>query len=406
MRPFLAALAVALAATSPAATATDYHVLTSILSGYQNHSTCSVGACTDYVPGLRMTGAFTTAAPIVSPGADLATSVVSFSFTDGINTWSSADPNVRISQFQVAVDAGGRPTTMVMILHRWQTAGPHAAGARLDVLSLGPGIAGVAANLGCSAVGVHPTTAIPDFCTATASDTNTSQAGASFYQRFAVGAPVPVPPLQPTTYTFGGPAYGSFVNHTACAVGTCGDFDATMRVTGTMTTFEPLPPGLAAQLMNGIVAAYAFSDGLTTYDSTDPQVREGFVFFGTDGFGVPSDTLFVLMRWQQGAGPHAPGDRADVLQISGPTVQGGKNINCPTVDVFVITGEADFCGIAPDSGTSIATGTGIGGWSGPPRSVVPVPGPAGRALVLLATLVALAGAIASRRRAPVAARAR
>ena len=58
---------------------------------------CAAGPCANYPMGSRATGRFTTAAPLASnlTPVNILPQVISFSFSDGLNTYSSIDPNVR-----------------------------------------------------------------------------------------------------------------------------------------------------------------------------------------------------------------------------------------------------------------------------------------------------------------------
>jgi len=108
---------------------------------------CGTGPCADYALGQRISGQFTTAAPLppnlVSPDAHA--SVTSYSFTDGVNTYSSSDPNTRFSIFAISTDVAGNiiAASSEVQIQLWQSgSNPHTAGARAAVFDACSGSCG------------------------------------------------------------------------------------------------------------------------------------------------------------------------------------------------------------------------------------------------------------------------
>ncbi|MBK6960369.1 MAG: IPTL-CTERM sorting domain-containing protein [Gammaproteobacteria bacterium] len=102
-------------------------------------SPCGTGPCANYALGQNITGQFTTAAPL-PPNlffADVHANVTSYSFTDGVNSYSSSDPNTRLHVFAISTDAAGNilAATSWVQIQLWLTgSSPHAPGDRAAVL--------------------------------------------------------------------------------------------------------------------------------------------------------------------------------------------------------------------------------------------------------------------------------
>ena len=72
-------------------------------------SPCGTGPCANYVVGERVTGQFTTTVPLGSNlvNQNVFPSVTSYSFSDGLVTYSSADPNSRVDNLVVSTQPIG-----------------------------------------------------------------------------------------------------------------------------------------------------------------------------------------------------------------------------------------------------------------------------------------------------------
>jgi hypothetical protein len=149
---------------------------------------CGTGPCANFPAGATITGSFVTANPL--PGglsaANIYPSVTGYSFTDGINTYSSANPNSRVQGFLVNTDAGGNITAFGIAIGIWQTgSSPHAVSDRVAAFQLNtvtPSI-GAVNNDRCTAVGVS-SAGVTDSCSTGTADASTSQASV---QPFASG---------------------------------------------------------------------------------------------------------------------------------------------------------------------------------------------------------------------------
>ena len=138
---------------------------------------CGTGPCANYPSGARWTGHFTTSNPLPNNlgfYTDITGQVTNFSFTDGLNTFSSADPNMRVNAFFVKTDAGGNVTVADLSGWLWQTgSNPHSSGDRLAFMQIDtPDLA--YNNGSCPTVGTS-FSGVPDSCTSVpAFDASTS----------------------------------------------------------------------------------------------------------------------------------------------------------------------------------------------------------------------------------------
>jgi hypothetical protein len=103
---------------------------------------CTIGPCANYALDQRISGQFTTAAPLAPNlvGQDVHGSVTSYSFSDGINTYASGNANARFSSFNISTDGVGNivGSTSDVRFQLWQTgSNPHASGDRLAFLCSG-----------------------------------------------------------------------------------------------------------------------------------------------------------------------------------------------------------------------------------------------------------------------------
>lgn len=146
-----------------------------------NHTTSALGSVGNYLNTMKITGTLTTAGPLAANlgGANITAQVTSYSFSDGLTTFSSADSSTRLLQhFVASTNASGQITGLDMAIGRWQTgAAPHALSDRPDYLMLNGASAIGVHNVRCSVIGVSLAGAA-DSCFTPNSDSNTSEASA------------------------------------------------------------------------------------------------------------------------------------------------------------------------------------------------------------------------------------
>jgi len=130
---------------------------------------CPTGVCANFTTSMRVTGSITTSAPLAPNLAnqDVTAQVTAYSFSDGVNTFASSDPNVKLYYpFMATTDASGNLTAMGFLVNIWETGttNSHAGGDRLSNLAVAATGAVSYNDIPCATVGVSPTGAA-DSCT-------------------------------------------------------------------------------------------------------------------------------------------------------------------------------------------------------------------------------------------------
>jgi hypothetical protein len=181
-RLLLASIAVVWAATAHATTYNYTGKPYSTTTVFNFTPPCSVGPCADYTGDMRIRGSFSTLTPLPAnlPGStDISALVTAFSFTDGINSYVSTDPNVRIRAFHVATDDRGNIIMdggqTFIDLQLWQTGtAPHVMNDRLATLVIGGMSDQAGNNWSCTSV-----PGLGDICPLSNRDSAGSLAGGS-----------------------------------------------------------------------------------------------------------------------------------------------------------------------------------------------------------------------------------
>lgn len=127
--------------------------------GVDAHPGCDIPTCTGFAPGDVATGSFTTASPLPpNASGNFLGSVQSFAFSDGVTTYVSGDPNVRVRRFDLTTDGSGQITAFDVQIQRWRML-PAAVGngpdSRLDMIGIATANTGGEENMECFfAIGV------------------------------------------------------------------------------------------------------------------------------------------------------------------------------------------------------------------------------------------------------------
>jgi hypothetical protein len=170
---------------SPFAGATKYTYTGGPYTDFTDYydSPCTAGPCAKFPAGGAVSGWFTTASPLanVSKNSEITPLVTAYSFTDGITTYSSADPNSRIYTMQVEADASGNIGFVEIEISVWKTgSAPHKSGDRISEISIATnGISQASNNSKCLQVGAG-NAGIPDTCVSQTADGATSEAAGSY----------------------------------------------------------------------------------------------------------------------------------------------------------------------------------------------------------------------------------
>ena len=161
---------------------------------------CAAGTCANFSLAMNVSGTFnvpTLAANLVN--SDIGATLTSFSFSDGINTYSSADPAVRIGRFEVTTNASGALTSANILVEKWLTgATPHTTADYFSWFFInGSSVVQLYNNARCSGVGTTPY-GVTDFCFVASTGTQSSAAQGATVSYSGGGTPVaatPVPTL-------------------------------------------------------------------------------------------------------------------------------------------------------------------------------------------------------------------
>jgi hypothetical protein len=261
-----------------------------------------------YVVGGNLTGTFTTANPLPPflPLTDISTAIASLSFNDDIQTRTLA--NSILCSFEVATDGAGNITRWQITLREfpYTTGNPQQSidsNGQVGVIEgndlVGTGLAGVGP---CDPMALTTSASAPTEGTWT--DTN---------------------PLgtQPTTYTYTGDLYTA-----ATAPYTLSD-----RLTGTMTTANPLPPFLPLTDITGALTSLAFDDGVAVRTLASSFLCS--VQVATDGAGNITRWQIMLREF-----PYTPGNPQHSIDTNGtPTTPEGADL------VGTGPANADPCGV-------------------------------------------------------------
>jgi len=183
---------------SPGMCATTYTFSAPNYTVVANDTTCTVGTCGSFTTAMTVAGSFTTSSPLAANLAnhDITSQVTSFTFSNGMNTFSSGDPNVRVYSFTVDTDAAGTVTPEFILLEAWTTGvSPHTTADRLNSVVLEVGLTLGERNVSCTSVGMSPT-GTADACLALPTDSSSSvaQAAAGTFTSSGTTA-IPVPTL-------------------------------------------------------------------------------------------------------------------------------------------------------------------------------------------------------------------
>ena len=202
------------------------------------------------------------------------------------------------------------------------------------------------------------------------------------------------------TYTYAGSAYApsAITDYTNCTIGTCGNFTAAMSQSGSFTTAAPLPDNFSNADIASLITSFSFSDGLTQYNSSDPETTLYSAKAFTDASGGVLDIYLTFFHWQ--ASPHVIGSRIDMMVLR----QGvRKNGHCQGA-VFQTSGGQDVCSEVAFDASSSAIGPNpstIGTWTVtglPPVAANAVPTLGEWSLLLLALVMISVGWMTMSRR--------
>ncbi|HET9796243.1 MAG TPA: hypothetical protein VFS34_17505 [Thermoanaerobaculia bacterium] len=234
-----------------------------------------------YTTAEKVTGSFTTAValPRFMPLTDVSGSIASYSFSDGVQSRTSA--NSFACDFSVATDGAGNVSAWFVYL----TQAPHPAlgdpeetmtlaSASHDVVGSGAAVASACASIPQPVFGASP--------------------GPGSWSSS-------LPPGSPTTYVFTGQPFTSVT----------APYATSEKVTGSVVFANPLPPFLPLTDVVAALSDFSFTDGVQTRTKVSSNVCQFEV--ATDGAGKISKWFVYLTQ-----APHpASGDPEQTMTLSG-----------------------------------------------------------------------------------------
>lgn len=136
-----------------------------------------------------------------------------------------------------------------------------------------------------------------------------------------------------------------------------------MHASGSFTLSTPLAANLSFYSAISKLTSYSFSNGITTFTSSDPNSRFATLVVSTDSAGNITNAILELVEWQTGSSPHSVGDRTAELSIDtySPSSLTRNNAPCVIVGPDPATFIPDSCnsygpiGFPLDPAESIAT---------------------------------------------------
>jgi hypothetical protein len=130
---------------------------------------------------MNVTGSFTTATPLAPNfSGDITGQIASYSFSDGLHTYTSSDANGRVYQFVISTDPSGSINAWQITVEAWQTPAPHNVGDYFNFVQTLSSTADFGYDtIPCTEVGVSPA-GVADTCIgATLGTESASASGAS-----------------------------------------------------------------------------------------------------------------------------------------------------------------------------------------------------------------------------------
>jgi hypothetical protein len=247
-----------------------------------------------YTVGGNLDGTLTTANPLPPflPLTDIRPAIASLAFDDGVQVRTLA--NSMVCSFQVATDGAGNITRWRVTLREFPFTTGSAQGS-IDS-SGDPGEIEGTDLAGSGLAGPGPCS---PFVLTTAASSPTQ------------GTWTDDNPLatQPTTYTYTGDPYTSAT----------GSYSLGDRLTGTLTTANPLPPFLPLTDVTGALAALSFDDGVAVRTLADSFLCQ--VQVATDGAGNITRWRITLRE-----SPYSPASPQHSIDSSGePTFPEGAD---------------------------------------------------------------------------------
>lgn len=191
--------------------------------------------------------------------------------------------------------------------------------------------------------------------------------------------------------------YTSKQDAATCTVGVCHTYTLNMAASATFTTAAPLAPNLTNANISGQITSFSFSDGVSTFASSDANVRLYVAEVSTSATGQITGAFLIVERWQTGT-PHSAGDRVDLFALTSLAAAYNNHI-CLSTGTSPASGVADVCtNIDADSNSSSAFGGAVT-WIAPAAPVAKsIPTVSEWGLIIMSALMGVAGLVVARRK--------
>lgn len=176
------------------------------LQNYTNCTTTPASLCANYLTTNNVTGTFTTAGnlPASASNLEIGSTVTSYSFSSGLDTVASTDPNARLNTLRISTDASGNITNVnLMQAVLWMTGtAPHTTADRFAAVIVSGATSTSTHNSGCQNTGTGNSGATDTCLTSTVTDTSRSTANNAPVSYAMAAAAVTASPI-PTVSEWG-----------------------------------------------------------------------------------------------------------------------------------------------------------------------------------------------------------
>jgi hypothetical protein len=160
-------------------------------------TSCTVGTCANFTTSMNVQGSFTTSVPLPAnlTSQDVSAQLLSYSFTDGLDTFTNTNPNSRIWFFSVSTDGFGRITLYAATIQVWISGtSPHQPSDRINIFAFTSNMVGNSTgthNIPCNSIA---TADVPDTCVQSGNDAAASSAAEFGNFASIIGPPLPAVP--------------------------------------------------------------------------------------------------------------------------------------------------------------------------------------------------------------------
>ena len=256
-----------------------------------NNTTCGpTQQCGQFAAGQRITGYFSTAAPLPPnlASVDIRALLSGYSFGNGVVNISMGDSAARAHTFRVYTDGAGNITSASVVLERWTdpVSAPHAAGARFNIIGFGGLGDGTNINAFCTTPATTSLDGTTDVCDSPGTDSGTSTANGSAGAAW-VNSPPPIS-----------------INSVSIPEGNAGTTNMTFTVSLSAVPTADVSVQWATSDNTATAGAdYIAATGTLNWVAGDASPKQITVMINGDTAVEPNETFFVSLDAPIGATP-------------------------------------------------------------------------------------------------------